>query len=111
MNKFIKGDRVELLNANFSDLTKGGIYRIKSVTGRLIGIGNYMFVPSDIKLFKPAPRNTAVIKRTRNGGFRTTLVGKNGEVMYTSEVYTTKVKAIKTARQVVPDFIIVDKTK
>lgn len=58
----------------------------------------------------PNQFNKAIIRPTRNGGFRTTLVGKNGEVMFTSEVYTTKGKAKQTLK-LFPDFEVVDKTR
>lgn len=62
------------------------------------------------ELFQPAYLGTAVIRNTRNGQFRVNLTGKNGEKMYTSEPYTTKAMAMKTAR-LMKDFEIVDKTK
>lgn len=59
---------------------------------------------------EPSYLGTATLRNTRNNGFRFNLVGKNGEIIATSEVYTTKAKAKQTLK-LFPDFELIDKTK
>lgn len=107
-NKFKVGQKVRCIEPA-DKLKAGQIYEVAAVMNdSYITVAKYgTYFPWR---FEPAYINTAIIRNTRNGGFRTTLVGKNGEVMFVSEVYTTKAKAKQTLK-LFPDFEVVDKTK
>lgn len=113
MKKIKKGDTVKCNNGYSNKLVKGKIYTVSQVNYRtgllkVDGVEAWWYMARFDHL--ATLLGTAVIRNTRNGGYRVNLVGANGEKMYTSEVYTTKAKAKQTAR-LMKDFEIVDKTK
>lgn len=110
---FKVGDIVKRISESFLEVKKGKTYIVEAIKEsgdiELKGlVGTY--IRNKFELVYRFTLGTAHIRATRNGGFRTTLVGKNGEVMFTSEVYTTKAMAKKTLKQF-PDFEVIDETK
>lgn len=110
---FKKGQRVRRLPGGMpsksAGMEPGKCYTVRE--SRPDGLKLEGVIGTYVKDFFLPMIGTALIKPTRNGQFRFVLKAPNGEIVATSETYTTKAMAKKTLRKYAPAFEVVDLTK